>query len=342
MYTTGEGIWGSTDVTALDAGKPTHWSFPDEGIEETVPDAVISPPSGAHLLSAVGDIGGFRHEDLGKSPKDGFFTDPQLTSTSGIDFAALTPSMIVRVGYGDAKLVRGGYSTDGGEHWTPFASEPPSSKKGGGRVAISADSKTVVWSPDRGTPYATTDWGKTWAPCAGLNDAMRVVSDRVDPARFYSFNQQTGQLLESVDGARQFGVRGVPASAKTGSSALAATPGIAGDLWVGAGDKLMHTTDAGDTFVTLEGMTKVSRIGFGMAAPGKPSPAIYVNGLAAGQEGIYRSDDAGKSWLRIDDPAHQFGWKNDITGDPRVFGRVYLATGGRGIVYGEPLAGGHE
>jgi hypothetical protein len=30
-----------------------------------------------------------------------------------------------------------------------------------------------------------------------------------------------------------------------------------------------------------------------------------------------------------------------LSGDPRIFGRVYLATDGRGIVYGEPAALGH-
>jgi hypothetical protein len=73
-----------------------------------------------------------------------------------------------------------------------------------------------------------------------------------------------------------------------------------------------------------------------MAAPGKKTPAIYINGTAAGTEGTFRSDDDGVSWVRIDDPEHQFGWMNEVIGDPRVYGRVYLAAGGRGIVYGKP------
>jgi xyloglucan-specific exo-beta-1,4-glucanase len=86
----------------------------------------------------------------------------------------------------------------------------------------------------------------------------------------------------------------------------------------------------------LEGMTKATRMGFGMPAPGSKQPAIFISAIAAGLEGTFRSLDGGQSWIRVDDKDHQFGWKNAVIGDPRVFGRLYLATGGRGIIYGDP------
>jgi hypothetical protein len=53
-------------------------------------------------------------------------------------------------------------------------------------------------------------------------------------------------------------------------------------------------------------------------------------------EGIFRSTDIGATWVRVNDDEHQYGYINRLTGDPRVFGRVYLATSGRGVVYGDP------
>jgi photosystem II stability/assembly factor-like uncharacterized protein len=336
LYTTGEGIFGSADVTAADSGHPTHWGFPNVGLEELVVSDLISPPSGAPLLSVVWDLSGFRHEDLTKSPSNGFFTDPQLTTGTSIDFAALNPDLIVRVGWGDSKIPRGGYSLDNGITWHPFASEPPSSHNGGGRVAISADGKTVVWSPEKGIPFSTTNWGSTWTQCAGISDKMYVVADRVNPLKFYSFNPATGQILESFNAAQTFGLRAAPVAPPGDYAEIAPTPGITADLWISAANRLYHSTDSGLTFATLEGITAVHHLGFGAPAPGKTTPAIYLTGIVQDTEGLFRSTDAGRSWLRIDDPAHQFGWKNSITGDPRIFGRVYFATGGRGILYGDP------
>ena len=119
-------------------------------------------------------------------------------------------------------------------------------------------------------------------------------------------------------------------------------PGAEGELWISAGDKVYHSIDSGVTFATLEGLHKVNNIGFGRPAPGKTTPSVYLNATMGNAEGILRSDDAGRSWVRVDDPDHQFGWKNDVIGDPRVYGRVYLATGGRGIVYGEPAQAGRS
>ena len=45
----------------------------------------------------------------------------------------------------------------------------------------------------------------------------------------------------------------------------------------------------------------------------------------------------GVSWNRVTDATHQYGTIQCITGDPRIFGRVYFGTNGLGIVYGDPL-----
>jgi photosystem II stability/assembly factor-like uncharacterized protein len=59
-------------------------------------------------------------------------------------------------------------------------------------------------------------------------------------------------------------------------------------------------------------------------------------GKVKGVYGFFRSDDAGATWVRINDDQHQYGWVSVITGDARVHGRVYIGSGGRGILYGDP------
>src|SRR5665811_624963 len=53
--------------------------------------------------------------------------------------------------------------------------------------------------------------------------------------------------------------------------------------------------------------------------------------------GAYRSLDGGATWKRINDNQHQFGLLSALSGDSRVFGRVYIGINGRGIRVGEVI-----
>ena len=121
-----------------------------------------------------------------------------------------------------------------------------------------------------------------------------------------------------------------------GQDRLYATPGRNGDLWLAAFHGLYHSTDSGKAFVRLPGVTEIHGFGFGKAAPGQDSPALFLVGVVEGLRGIFRSDDAARSWVRINDDQHQWGLVLHVTGDPKVYGRVYVGTHGRGTLYGDP------
>jgi hypothetical protein len=109
-------------------------------------------------------------------------------------------------------------------------------------------------------------------------------------------------------------------------------------LWLAAFDGLYHgsNVEGAIAFAAMPGVEEIHAFGFGKAAPGKSYPALYLAGTVKGQPGIFRSDDAAKSWVRINDDQHQWGLILQITGDPRIYGRVYVGTHGRGIQYGDP------
>jgi photosystem II stability/assembly factor-like uncharacterized protein len=348
LFTTGYGIWSCHNLTDADSEKPTCWSFADNGLEETVPLGLISPPEGAHLLSGVGDIDGFRHDDLNVSPSKGIFTaPPRFPNTTGIAFAAQKPDFIVRVGSLRRGIneTHGAYSSDGGKTWTSFATEPSNSDSG--TVAIGANGDTIVWASRRDAPHFSRDSGTNWTACENLSRNLEVVADPVNPEKFYALDSHTGTFYVSTNGAAAFVVMltNLPAAERAGSGfgagseggIVCAAPGREGDVWISfRRGGLCHSTDAGMTFRKANGVQEAYSLGFGKAASGKNYPALYLAGKVNGVQAIFRSDDAGATWTRINDDRHQFGWISHVTGDPRLYGRVYFATGGRGIIYGDP------
>jgi len=325
LYGTGATLWETHDVTSVDTKLPVHWAVGADGIEETAVLSLISPPAGAHLISGLGDIGGFRHDDLNVSPSGGM-SQPYYTPIS-IDFAQNNPSLVVRgPGWGhDA----GAYSTDGGTTWTSF-----NGIAGGPRsIAVSSDGTHWVLAPNGGTASYSTDDGTTWTPSTGVPANAPVVSDRVNPLKFYSFDGSSGAVFLSTDG----GVTFAPTAA-TGlpGGNFYSSPGAEGDLWLATGSGLFHSTNFGASFTNVGTVQQAFNLGFGKAAPWSHSPTLYLSGQVNDLLAIFRSTDAGATWKRINDDRHQWGAVFPLTGDPRIFGRVYIGTNGRGIIRGDP------
>ncbi|MFE9134714.1 RICIN domain-containing protein [Streptomyces sp. NPDC007355] len=330
LYGTGNGILRSKDADASDSGGTSHWSMGARGLEETALMDAIAPPAGATVITAMGDQGGFRHDDLTKVPA-GRLSNPMMTNSTDIDFAQANPSVMVRVGRGGAQ--DGAYSTDGGTSWTGFKAEPVPGAQDG-HVALAADGSTIVWTQARQAPYRSTDKGASWSKVHGLGTDAVVVADRSSARTFYSLSG--GTLHASTDGGATFTAR----STDLPAGRLTAVPGVAGDLWIaGSAKGLLHSTDGGRTFTTLDTVRSASALGFGKAAPGASYQALYLIGTVKDVTGVFRSTDKGATWLRVNDDAHQWGAIGGVgvvTGDPDTYGRVYVGTNGRGLQYGDP------
>lgn len=346
FYGTGATLYGSKNVTNWDdASKKIGISVAAQGIEETaVLDLVVVPlSSGSVLLSALGDVGGFYHASVTTVPNK-VFTQPTFTSTSSLDFAEANPKQVIRVGTVDTGAYPNdmpiGVSNDGGATWSNAGLPVSASNAQAGTVAMGADGEYIVWAPDvSGVSVFFSQYSPyTWIAATGIPSQSIVKSDRVNKAKFYGY--KAGTFYVSTNGGSSFAVSvatGLPKS----NVQFKAISGIEGDLWLAGGSTddvygLWHSTDSGASFQKLPEVEQADVVGFGKSPPGKSYPAIYINAKVNSVRGIFRSDDAGATFVRINDSQHQFGAADGaITGDPNLYGRVYLGTNGRGVVYGD-------
>ncbi|PWI15124.1 1,4-beta-glucanase [Streptomyces sp. Act143] len=335
VYGTGATLYGTRDLK--------NWAPQIRGLEEASARLLISPPAGAaHLISGSGDIGVMYHEKLTASPSRGMASNPVFGTATGLAQAAAKPAYVVRTGWGDHG--NGAYSNDGGQTWAPFAAQPALAKDAPGPIAVNADGSVLLWvfvhwDGTRYPAHRSTDNGAGWAEVPSFPKGATPVADPADPTRFYAYDTDTGTLLASTDSGATFTARASGLPAGDSQFELVAAPGRAGDLWLSVkGNGLYRSTDGGAGFSRVGSCRAAYTLGFGKAADGAAYPAVYLVGTIESITAVYRSDDEAKTWVRINDDRHQWGWTGEaITGDPRIHGRVYLATNGRGIQYGEPV-----
>ncbi len=243
-----------------------------------------------------------------------------------------------------------------------------------GWVALSPDCRRIVWSVAEGIRLpisrvvTSADGGAHFVQAqvydlAGervTQGGMKVFADRVDSSLFYGFGEAS-QCYISTDGGLSFRQCRMPADFPKVDFALidcASKIEVRGEngrqgvfymaldahgLWkfrydAGAvgkegkpdGIRAVRLSKDGDIFY---------RMGLGVLRPGgdycKENKAIYAAAVIDGVYGFYRSEDDGKSFVRLNTDRQMYGEINSVEGDSRVYGRFYLATGSRGVLYGE-------
>jgi photosystem II stability/assembly factor-like uncharacterized protein len=340
MWVTGYGVWKTNNLPA----STVKWHFDDDNIEQTVAMQIISPPAGAHLISAMGDIDGFSHHDPGAPT--GQRHKPEVRTTLAVSFAWMSPEKIAKA-Y-NSRPPFGAYSVDGGKIWVDFLTNPAGTKKGGLRsIAMSADGAVIVWSPEGASMSYSEDGGGTWAASGGgMAGRLWPFSDTQNPDKFYAYDGVLGILWQSRDRGKNFTVvlndmpkeASYPGGDGMAEYMAAAVPRAEGEVWLASGrNGLFRFKDTEGACSRIKNVQEAYRLGFGKEAPGKLYPSIYIWAKISGITGFFRSDDEGMTWARINDDRRQYGWIHCITGDPRVYGRCYMAAEGRGVLYGEEI-----
>jgi photosystem II stability/assembly factor-like uncharacterized protein len=236
-------------------------------------------------------------------------------------------------------------TNDFGRTWTPIFDNQPTGSIGTVTVAPSDASVVYVGSgeglhrPDLSTGdgiYKSTDAGKTWHHF-GLRDGQQIGSiivDPQDPKRIfvavlghpYGPNEERG-VYRSTDGGKSY-EKVLYKDENSGAIALSFDPSNAqivyavlwearegpweNGSWQGAHSGLFKSTDGGTTWRQLTNglptfQQGLGRIGF-CIAPNNPNRIYALVDASEEVGGLYRSEDAGESWRRIN-------------GDPRIWGR---------------------
>src|SRR5262252_2828871 len=255
---------------------------------------------------------------------------------------------------------------DFGRTWWPIFDDQPTGSIGA--LAVAPSNPDVIYvgtgeglqRPDLSTGdgvYKSTDAGKTWRHM-GLADAQQigaVIIDPRDPNRVfvavlghpYGPNAERG-VYRSTDGGEHW-ERILYKDENTGAEALAFDPSnpqiVYADLWAsrqgpwengswqGEGSGLFKSTDGGTNWTQLTGGlpgTKdgLGRIGFSVA-PSDPNRLYAMVEASPKSGGVYRSDDAGQTWQRVNNEQRIWGRGSDfaeVKVDPKNRDIIYVAN----------------
>ncbi|HEX7026043.1 MAG TPA: xyloglucanase, partial [Gammaproteobacteria bacterium] len=333
-YTTGATLYATHDGASKTGMEWRPWV---QGIEQTAVITLASLPEGPALLSGFGDLSGFVHERLNVSPRNQF-TNPVFANTNTLDYAGLSPNIVVRSGTPAHRTGGRGptlaYSVDYGRSWQTLEEPEHDGKTGSIAVVVSADgARFVLATPE---PLWSDDRGQHWNKVKGLPRHTRPVADKRDADIFYAMDFENSRVFVSLDGGTSFDAldtAGLPGDISADRPSwreapwpLMASPAASGDIWFVSRKGLFRSTNRGLSFQKVTGELDVQILSFGKARPNSATPTLFAIGTQGNGRAVWRSDDCGRQWLKLNDDRHRYGQRfRALAGDLQYYGRVYVA-----------------
>lgn len=232
-----------------------------------------------------------------------------------------------------------------------------------GWVAVTADSKRIVWAISgmrRGfftdSVVYTDDEGESWKQSCFIGSCdydkepvpIKIYSCREDENFLWALNDK-GTVFVSQDKGATFNETAISGDSffepndghHTNNFEARAEPGKRRVLWAAFLNSGLIKLEYKDGIVSSLRLTapedKVRGIGFGKPKPECDHQTVFTAGVIGGEYGFWRSTDHAKSFERINTDRQCFGTIISISGDPREFGRVYIATGSKGLITGSEI-----
>lgn len=189
----------------------------------------------------------------------------------------------------------------------------------GGKVAFSANGDTILWRTSS-NGVQISQYTSNFVSVPSLPSDAQIASDKLNNSVFYGASGS--QFYISIDGGKTFTS---PSSLGSSTSPfkVIANPSITGDVWVSTDVGIFHTTNSGESFIQLPGISQAWAIALGAPKMSGGYPAIFIAASFGEQDGYFRSDDEGLNWVQINDAAHGFGSlsANCLAADSHMYGR---------------------
>ena len=297
---------------------------------------------GGYLYSTILDFDGFIHKGIDKNAIQYL---PNIGATAVIAACKQNPKIMMRISH---KEDVGYYSENGGETWEKMNNV---GGFGGGRGAITAigDEKYRFFHASSDRIMYSDDYGRTWKNSSGtIGEGFNIFVEESDPLIIYSYsylkksesNPQAQNILGvSGDGGKTFIKKVIcPYDGSDFSTRIAYLK--EGQIALAGGSKGIYIiSNFGQTIEKMVNVEYCKTIGFGAPEIEGQENTLYMYGRPCkyDPDGLYRSQDGGKTWALVNYKKLFGGTGNGnyLVGDMNTFGTFYMSSLGVGIIYGK-------